>query len=136
MVNGLRDPSDSLNQAGYLNCSRSSRTKESHMFARRVYMHLKPNSVAEFTQRLEKDVLPLLRKQKGFQDEITFVGQGGTEAFAISLWDKAESAEAYNRGTYPEVTKLLATVVEGPPQVETFDVANSTFHKIAVAVAA
>jgi len=47
------------------------------MFARRVYMHLKPNSVAEFTQRLEKDILPLLRKQKGFQDEITFVGQAG-----------------------------------------------------------
>src|SRR5437660_1337025 len=41
------------------------------MFARRVDMHLKPNSVAEFTQRLEKDILPLLRKQKGFQDEIT-----------------------------------------------------------------
>ncbi len=48
------------------------------MFARRVYMHLKPNSVAEFTQRLEKDVLPLLRKQKGFQDEMTFVGQSGS----------------------------------------------------------
>jgi hypothetical protein len=105
------------------------------MFARRVYMHLKPNSVAEFTQRLEKDVLPLLRKQKGFQDEITFVGQRGTEAFAISLWDKAENAEAYNRGTYPQVTKILATVVEGAPQVETYDVANSTFHKIAAAVA-
>jgi len=105
------------------------------MFARRIYMHLKPNSVAEFTQRLEKDILPLLRKQKGFQDEITFVGQGGAEAFAISLWDKAENAEAYNRGTYPEVTKLLATVVEGPAQVETFNVVNSTFHKIAAAVA-
>jgi hypothetical protein len=106
------------------------------MFARRVSMHLKPNSVAEFTQRLEKDILPLLRKHKGFQDEITFVGQGGKEAFGISLWDTAENAEAYNRGTYPEVTKILATVVDGAPQVETFDVANSTFHKIAVAVAA
>ena len=105
------------------------------MFARRVYMHLKPNSVAEFTQRLEKDILPILRKQKGFQDEIAFVGQGGTEAFAISLWDKPENAEAYNRGTYPEVTKILARVVEGAPQVETYDVANSTFHKIAAAVA-
>jgi len=105
------------------------------MFARRVHMHLKPNSVAEFAQRLEKDILPLLRKQKGFQDEITFVGQDGSEAFGISLWDKAENAEAYNRGTYPEVTKILATLVEGAPQVETFDVANSTFHKIAVAVA-
>jgi hypothetical protein len=105
------------------------------MFARKVYMHLKPNSVAEFTQRLEKDVLPLLRKQKGFQDEIVFVGQRDAEAFAISLWDKAESAEAYNSGTYPQVEKILATVVEGAPQVETYDVACSTFHKIAAAVA-
>jgi hypothetical protein len=106
------------------------------MFARRVYMHLKPNSVAEFTRTIEKDILPLLRKQKGFQDEITFVGSTGTEAFGISLWDKAENAEAYSRGTYPEVTKILARVVEGTPQVETYEVANSTFHKIAVAVAA
>jgi hypothetical protein len=104
------------------------------MFARRVY--LKSNSVAEFTQRLEKDILPLLRKQKGFQDEITFVGQGGKEAFGISLWDTAENAESYNRGTYREVTKFLATVVEGAPQVETYDVANSTFHRIAAAAAA
>jgi len=106
------------------------------MFARRVNMHLKPNSVAEFTQRLENNILPLLRKQKGFQDEITFVSQGGKEAFGISLWDTAENAESYNRGTYREVTKFLATLVEGAPQVETYDVANSTFHRIAAAAAA
>ncbi len=106
------------------------------MFARRVHMHLKPNSVAEFTQKLEKDILPLLRKQQGFQDEITFVSHDGREGFGISLWDKRENAEAYNRGTYPEVTKILATVVEGAPQVETYDIANSTFHKVAAAVAA
>jgi heme-degrading monooxygenase HmoA len=106
------------------------------MFARRVYLHLKPNSVAELTQRLEKEIIPLLRKQKGFQDEITFVSKGGQEAFGISLWDNAENAEAYNRATYPEVTKILATVVEAPAQVETFDVSNSTFHKLAAAVTA
>jgi len=105
------------------------------MFARKVFMHLKPHSVAEFTERLEKDVLPLLRKQQGFQDEITFVGQSGREAFGISLWDKAEDAEAYNRGTYSEVANFLATVVEGVPQVENYNVANSTFHKIAIAAA-
>jgi hypothetical protein len=48
----------------------------------------------------------------------------------------AENAETYNRGSYPEVTKILATVVEGTPQVETYDVANSTFHKIAAAAGA
>lgn len=101
------------------------------MFARRVYMHLKPNSAAELTQRVEKEVIPLLRKQKGFQDEITFITPTGAEAFAVSLWDKAENAEAYNRANYPEVTKILAALIDGPAQVETFDVANSTFHKIA-----
>jgi hypothetical protein len=58
------------------------------MFARKVSMHLKPNSAAEFTQRLEKNIIPLLRKQKGFQDEITFLTTGGKDAFAISLWDR------------------------------------------------
>ena len=104
------------------------------MFARKVSMHLKPHSVAEFTQKLEKEIIPLLRKQSGFQDEITFVVPGGTKAFGISLWDKAESAEAYNRGTYTEVTKILSRVIEGTPLVETYEVSNSTFHKIAATV--
>jgi hypothetical protein len=111
-------------------------SKESEMFARKVTMHLKPNSVAEFTQRLEKEIIPLLRKQTGFRDELTFVAPDGTNAFGISLWENKENAEAYNRGTYPEVTKILARVVEGTPQVENFEVSNSTFHKIAAAVAA
>ena len=106
------------------------------MFARRVSMQLKAKSVAEFTQRIEKDILPLLRKQTGFRDEITFVVLGGTEAFGISLWENKENAEAYNRGSYPEVAKILTRVVEGTPKVETYDVANSTFHKIAAAAAA
>ncbi len=106
------------------------------MFARRVSMQLKPNSVPEFTQRIEKDILPLLRKQTGFHDEITFIGPGETKAFGISLWENKENAEAYNRGTYPEVAKILARVVEGTPQVETYEVSNSTFHKIAAAVTA
>jgi hypothetical protein len=106
------------------------------MFARKVSMHLKPNSVTEFTQRIEKDVLPLLRKQKGFRDEITCVTTGEKEAFGISLWDKAENAEAYNRGSYAEVAKMLTKFVDGPLHVETFDVSNSTFHTIAAAVTA
>jgi hypothetical protein len=110
-------------------------TKEVDMFARRVSMQLKPNSVPEFTKRIEKDILPLLRKQTGFKDEITFIGPGETKASGISLWENKENAETYNRGMYSEVKKFLAGVVEGTPQVETYEVSNSTFHKIAAAVA-
>jgi heme-degrading monooxygenase HmoA len=102
------------------------------MFARRVVMNLKPNSVPEFTQKLDKEIIPLLKKQNGFQDEITFVSPGGKEVFGMSLWDKKENAENYNRTTYPEVAKILGKLVEGTPQVESYEVCNSTFHKIAV----
>jgi hypothetical protein len=136
MVTGLRDSSADLTVGSYLDHPLAVKTKETNMFARRVYMHLKPNSVSEFTQKIEKDVLPTLRKQKGFEDEITFVSASGSEAFAISLWDRAESAEAYNRASYADVAKALTAVIDGPPQVETYNVANSTFHKIAAAVTA
>ena len=101
------------------------------MFARQVSMHLKANSVAELTQRLEKQVVPILRKLKGFHDEITFVNHRGTEALAISLWDQAENAEVYSRSVYPAIIKILSGLIEGTPAVDTFDVINSTFHKIA-----
>ena len=56
------------------------------MFARHVLMHLKPNTRAEFTQTIEREIIPLLQKQQGFQDEITFFTPGaGTEVIAISL---------------------------------------------------
>jgi hypothetical protein len=101
------------------------------MFARTVRMELKPNSVAEFTQLLETNVIPTLRKQHGFRDEIAFIPTDGKEAVAISLWDEKENAETYNRAIYPEVLKTLAKVVVGTPQVQALEVCNSTFHKIA-----
>ncbi len=101
------------------------------MIAQNVSIHLKPNRVTEFTRTMDQEIIPLLRKQKGFQGEITFVASGGLEALGISLWDQREDADAYNRGTYPKVLKALADVVEGTPRVQTYEVANSTFHVIA-----
>lgn len=101
------------------------------MFARNVTLHLKPNTAPEFTRTVETDVLPVMRKQNGFKDEITFIERQGTEAVAISLWESKENAEAYGRDTYPQVLKTLDKVVVGTPEVDLYEVSNSTFHKIA-----
>lgn len=106
------------------------------MFARIVSMRLKPNTASEFSQTIEKRILPILRKQKGFRDEITFIAPGGMEAVGISLWDSREQADAYNSGSYPEVLRELNKLLEETPQVQTYDVANSTAHKIAARRAA
>ena len=69
------------------------------MCARTVRMQRKPNSVAKFNQTLANDILPLLRTQPGFQDEMTFLSQAAMEVVGIGLWEQQEHAEAYYRGT-------------------------------------
>jgi heme-degrading monooxygenase HmoA len=100
------------------------------MYARHVSFNLKPNSAKEFGQKVEQDILPLLRKQNGFKDEITLLGEDGKDVVAISLWDRKESADSYSRDTYSEVLKGLATLVEGTPKVVAYEVASSTFHEM------
>jgi len=99
------------------------------MYARNVSIHLKPNMLSDYTQTFEKDVLPLLRKQNGFRDEIAFSGPGGTDVTAISLWDNKANAEAYNSNIYPEVVKTLARVMDGTPKVQSGEVVNSTIRQ-------
>ena len=77
------------------------------MFARNVSIHLKSNMLSDYTRTFENDVLPLLRKQKGFRDEITLSNPSSLDAIAISLWETKADAEAYNTNTYPEVLKTL-----------------------------
>ena len=106
------------------------------MFARNVSIHLKANMLSDYTRTFEKDILPLLRKQNGFKDEITFAGVGGIDVTAISLWENKTDAEAYNTNIYPQVLKTMARFIEGTPRLQSGEVLNSTFHKIEAAVAA
>jgi hypothetical protein len=106
------------------------------MYARNVSIHLKSNMLSDYTKCFEKDVLPLLRRQIGFKDEITLAGPGGIDVTAISFWDSKNDAENYNTNAYPQVLKTVAKFIEGTPQVHAFDVVTSTVQKHEVLVAA
>jgi hypothetical protein len=99
------------------------------MFARNITFHLKANTLSDYTRTFEKDVLPLLRKQHGFKDEITFAGPGGVDVMAVSLWENKKDADNYNSVAYAQVLKTLARFIEGTPQVHTFDVVTSTLQQ-------
>ena len=104
------------------------------MFARNVSFRLKSNMFSDYTRTFENEILPLLRKQKGFKDEITLSSPGSLDAIAISLWESKANAEAYNTNTYPGVVRTLASTIDGTPKVQTFESVTSTFHNVAVAV--
>jgi heme-degrading monooxygenase HmoA len=99
-----------------------------HAVDHKLYMYLKNDGALAFKEKIEGEVIPFLRKQRGFLEQITFLYLNGREVQAFSLWETAEHAEAYNRESYPEVRRMLASVIEGNPRVETYEVLNSTMH--------
>ena len=103
------------------------------MFARNVSFHLKSNMLSDYTRSLENEILPLLRRQKGFKDEITLSNPGSVDVIAISLWENKASADAYNTNAYPDVLRTFGKMIDGTPKVETFEAVTSTFHQVAVA---
>ena len=104
------------------------------MYARNVSFRLKSNTHSDYTRTFENQILPLLRKQKGFKDEIMLSNPGSQDAVAISLWENKANADDYNTNTYPQVLKTLTNVIDGTPRVQTFETVISTFHNVPVAV--
>jgi hypothetical protein len=98
------------------------------MVARKVAVLLKPNSLPEFTNLVEHEILPWLKKQKGFLDLIILAVPNTTEIATITFWDDKGNAQAYNSTGYPELLKLLEKLLDGKPYVKTFEVISSTFH--------
>jgi quinol monooxygenase YgiN len=99
------------------------------MFTRIVSMTLKPNVATQFTQLLEQKLVPALRKEPGFEDEMVFVVPGGPEVVAISVWKTREDLENYARGAYRKVLGMLENLIENQPQVEVYQLAYSTIHR-------
>jgi quinol monooxygenase YgiN len=92
-------------------------------YARNVHFRIKNGKELEFNTLFEKEVLPILRKQEGFQEEVTLVNKQG--ALGISLWNDRKSADTYQTATYPKVLAKLTPVIEGTPTVETYETASS-----------
>lgn len=99
---------------------------QSMQFARNVHYQIKPGKEKEFTTLFENEVLPMLRKQNGFQNEFTLVNPEG--AIGVSLWNDRPSAEAYNTSTYPQILAKLNPMIMGTPTVKTYDVTVTTLR--------
>src|SRR5579862_3361978 len=100
------------------------------MYARNVTFRISPNMQPDYTHAFENQILPLLRKQKGFKEEITLCNSGSQEAVSISMWEHKSDADDYNTRVYPEVLKTLAKTIEGTPHVHTFETVATSFREV------
>lgn len=104
------------------------------MYARKVTFRLKANTQTEYAHAFENQVLPLLRKQKGFKDEMSLSNPGSVDAVSLSFWEHKHDADQYNTNVYPEVLKMLAKTIDGTPRVHSFETVISTYHDVPATV--
>lgn len=95
-------------------------------FTRNVQFAIQPGKSQEFTNMMEKDILPIMKKQDGFRGELALVNDN--RGVGISCWDSEQHAETYRTNTYPKVLETLKPVIQGTPSVETYHVASNTFR--------
>ena len=107
------------------------------MFTRIVEITAKHGKTKEVAETIQEKVLPILKKQPGFVDEVVLVSTAETNRIlGMSFWNTPEDAERYRREHYSKVEELLQPLLETTPKVNTFDVDTSTTHKIALGKAA
>jgi heme-degrading monooxygenase HmoA len=107
------------------------------MFTRTVEVTAKSGKARELATTINDKVLPILKKQTGFLDEIVLVSDTEpNRVLALSFWNRREDAERYQREQYPAVHQMIRHLLETEPLVRTFNVDVSTMHKIAAAEAA
>jgi len=107
------------------------------MFTRVVEVTSKTGKVRDLTRAVNEKVLPILKSQPGFLDEIILVSdEDPNRLLGISFWKTKEHAENYHREQFNTVTNTISNFLEGTPEVRTFEVENSTIQKIAAGKAA
>ncbi len=99
------------------------------MFARIITVDVKPGQAANYAAAVDR-VIPIMRTFAGFRDEIVMLSHDGKHGAAISFWDSAEQAKAYDREGSARVLEMMSPYFDGTPVLTTYDVTNSTVHQI------
>jgi heme-degrading monooxygenase HmoA len=121
--------------AGSFHLPTIERSKD--MFTRVVEMTSKSGKSQELAHTINEKAVPILKKQRGFVDEIVLVSSAESDrVLALSFWKKKEDAEQYQREQYQKIHDTLRHLLQTEPTIRTFDVHTSIAHKVTAKQAA
>ena len=96
------------------------------MFARIVEFTPKPEMKEEIVNVLRREVLPILRQQRGFREFLPFVPLTKTEKWiTVSLWAEKRDLERWVDEGYPMVEGILKLYLAAPAISNHYNVETS-----------
>ena len=87
------------------------------MFTRVVELVSKQGKARELSSTINDKIVPILKKQPGFVDEILLVSDADSNrVLALSFWKSREDAERYQREQYNSVRETLQPLLQADPR--------------------
>ncbi|MGA2962527.1 MAG: hypothetical protein ABSD96_12700 [Candidatus Korobacteraceae bacterium] len=123
------------------------------MYMMLIEGELKPGKKDEFLKAWSSQILPLLKKQDGFVDEIMLFefeeghseysmypcflpfdnhnhANGSQQPRGLCFWESREQCERYQREVFPQAKNFVEHLMHGKPKVRKFEVAAAEIFKI------
>ena len=91
------------------------------MFTHRAKIQLKPNSFTELSNKIQTEIMPALRLQKGFCSGVTSIDTEWSAATEDTRWETKEDAEAYHLAGYLETKKIISKISIAEPVTSIFE---------------
>src|ERR1700719_2983210 len=102
------------------------------MFTPPLGLTTQTGKTQELHNTISENVVPTLKKQRGFLDEIVLVSDTEPDrVLAVSFWNKREDAELYHREQFPKIQDSVRHLLEADPLIRTFNVHTYVGQKIA-----
>jgi heme-degrading monooxygenase HmoA len=99
------------------------------MHALHIHATLKPGKKEEFLKTFNAQILPLLKKQNGFVDEILLFEEHSDTGFGLSFWKSRKDAEQYQHNVFEQARSRVEHLIQGKVTIRNCEVeASETFH--------
>jgi heme-degrading monooxygenase HmoA len=100
------------------------------MFSRIVNFTVNPAKAEEFRTALNDQLVPRIREQRGFVDNIESFDTKSGQFCCVTLWKSATDVENYEQGFFKEIASRLQPFLQSSPTAQTLPVEYSSAHNI------
>jgi heme-degrading monooxygenase HmoA len=90
----------------------------------------KPGTKNDFMKVWESQILPTLKAQKGYVDEILLMRDEAQEGVGVSIWQTKADADRYYNEVFPQQTAKVSDMLSGTPKVRGFNVEHADIFDI------
>ena len=94
------------------------------MYARVTTSQVDPSKAEEVEAIMQDIVLPILRRQRGFKNYISFVDRASGKAITVTVWETEEDRTASDQSSeyYKEAIAKVIPFFKTQPIVENYEV--------------